>query len=131
MRIELKHTNLNMGVMGALTDSLERIFSQLYKHNKSCCPSYLIILFASYTSKKLKKKFRFLCIPLCEDIIWDLWKLATDLSYPTVPSILYAGDQKRNNSSVSNSVQDAPFTDFPPPTTGGNVTDWKCYCNIK
>ena len=85
MRIELKHTNLNMGVMGALTDSLERIISQLYKQDKSsCCPSYLIILFASYTSKKLKKKFRFLCIPLFEDIIWDLWKLATDFSYPTV-----------------------------------------------
>ena len=72
--------------MGALIDSLERILSQLYKHDKSsCCPYYLTILFANYTSKKLKKKkIRSLHILLFEDIIWDLWKLATDFSYPMV-----------------------------------------------
>lgn len=129
MRLELKHTNLNMGVMGTLIDSLERILSQLYKHDKSCCPSYLTILFANYTSKKLRKKNSDPYISLYLRTLFGIFGSWPLISLIPQSSALHAGDQKRNNSSVSNFVQDAPFTDFPPPTTGGNATDWSC--NIK
>ena len=122
--------------MGTLIDSLERILSQLYKHDKSsCCPYYLTILFANYTSKKLKKKKSDPYISFYLRTLFGIfgsWPLISLIPRSSTP---HAGDQKKNNSSISDSFQDVPATDtihrFPSPPPGGNMTDWQFYCNIK
>ena len=133
-RVELKcsHThkrNLNMGGDGCLNWLIGENPCITYAHDKSPhCPLYLTILFVNYTSVKLEKNSDPYVFLYLRTLIWDLLKLATDFSYPW-PSTLHAGNQKRNSSSISNFVQNAPFTDFF--FTVRNVMDWKFFRNIK